>query len=231
MSKKTVSYCSILFLFFAPIIQLNAQIGHREVGVKCTMGHFWHEDCNGTADCDRVLKEHLCKEHNHCDDNSSSRRTGGKINFSSPVVSGFVGGGFGLLAGSLINTNTESNNNNNGEGLEQAGIALGYGIFSACSLVFTSGNRSVVENIVLGGIAGGTIGYGIAQREKALDNTKPDKTMERALEGGAGGLILGAILGGKSKKHLSFNNKRTSSLLSCMAIGMSGNRIGILVKL
>lgn len=154
---------------------------------------------------------------------------GGKLNFSSPIVMGFVGGGAGALGGSVITAP-------NGENQWQTGMALGYGVFSTLSLLTSSKKRSVVENIVLGGLGGSATGYGIALAEKANaspSSPKPDKTMERTLEGAAGGLVVGVakvIMGGKSKPSLSFYKKK-NTLFSCMAIGMSGNRIGILVKL
>lgn len=157
--------------------------------------------------------------------------TGGGAGFKSPIGNGIMGAMLGGLGGSVITAN-------NGENQWVPGALIGYGFFSSLSLLATSKNRSRGENIVLGIVVGGTAGAGGGMYEKAnasATSAKPDNTLKYVAIGVVVVGGLAAVLPNegrdKKKKSSSFYRIGKPGFLSKTSFGLTGNGIGIIVRL
>lgn len=213
MSKKILFTGSIvLLLSLASVLKLYAQypvgvpMGGCKIWVK---GTGWVEvPCNTPG--------------------STGSDKSGKLNTSSPIVMGIMGAVFGGLGGSLYK-------GINGEYQATAGAELGYGVFSALTMLATAKKRSLGANIAIAVTSGAVMGLGVAGAEKAMAKTtspeKPDNTVERVLEGAAATLVLEGLFTGFKKKtsgYISLNKK--NNFLSNTYVSLSRDKIGIKVR-
>lgn len=192
--------------------------------------------CEGHNPCQRYtvgkeINEHNCKVHGI---GCSTVEKSAKLNTSSPIVMGIMGAVLGGLGGSLYK-------GINGEYQATAGAELGYGVFSALTLLATPNKRSVVGNLALGTIAGAVTGLGVNGAKKAISSSpsteKTDNPTVDILIGAAGGLLLGAIT--KPYKHKETRNdisgvsniNKNNSFFSNMYVSLSSDKIGIRVRL
>jgi hypothetical protein len=179
---------------------------------------------------DEAFDEHACLTHGiGCPSGNSTSNNGQVI--KSPIGVG-IGGAFpGVLVGSFLK-------DGNGKSQWATGVALGYGVFSTLSLLTTTKNRSLVENLVLGIVAGGAGGAGAGMYEKAnasASSPKPDNTSKYAAIGAVivGGLAAALPNEGKDKpKKSGFINKNGKpTLLSKISVRIYGDRIGLVMGL
>ena len=114
-----------------------------------------------------------------------------------------MGAVFGGLGGSLYK-------GINGEYQATAGAELGYGVFSALTMLATAKKRSLGANIAIAVTSGAITGLGVAGAEKAMaKNTspeKPDNTVERVIEGVAATVALEGIFTGFKKKTSGYTS-------------------------
>lgn len=161
-------------------------------------------------------------------DCSGSNNGGGKL-ITSPIPSGVIGSLLGGLGGSLLV-------DANGKNQVGTGAAIGYGVFSTLSLLINKKKRSVGENIFIGALTGGSLGYAAAQIEQSTTKpTIPAKTDNTLLYTGGGAVVVAALVTvtgfhKKTKGGYSFQNRKKISM-SNMAFTITGNKIGIVIRL
>jgi hypothetical protein len=160
-----------------------------------------------------------------CDNQNNQR----KPRIITPVSFGFTFGILGALGASFAK-------DANGKNQWDAGFAGGFGFGVFLSELVKPKKRSLVKNIALGLIGGGGLGYAEAKMEvlnKPATPAPPDKTLERTLEGAAGGAVINAVFTGFHKEKLGSKSSliRRSNFLSNMAFTMSGNRVGVIIRL
>lgn len=208
-----------LFVLTGPLfVTLQAQNLPKTCRVNCPDGSSHLVECNTTIDpcTGGTLDPGRIKE--------------GK-RLTSPVANGIYGAMLGGLAGSLLI-------NASGENQWATGAAFGYGFFAPLTLLINKPQkRSVAANLLIGVTTGASVGYAEAQMEKynkkPTTPAQPDKTLERTLEGISLGIAVTAVSGGfhKEKKGGYSSKIWKSKFLSNMAFTMSGNRIGVIVRL
>ena len=152
----------------------------------------------------------------------------------SPVSFGFTFGILGALGTSFTN---DANGKNQWDG----GAAGGLGFGLILGELLKPKKRSLVASIAINSIAGAALGYAEAKREifnKPANSASQNITLERerAGEGAAVVGVLGVVVTvattGFHKPTLGSSSLiRKSNFLSNMAFTMSGNRIGVMIRL
>ena len=161
-------------------------------------------------------------------DCSGNNNGGGKLS-GSPITAGVSGSLLSGLVGSAIT-------DPNGKNQVGTGAAIGYGVFSTLSLLINKKKRSVGENIVIGALTGGSLGYAAAQIEMSYAKpTTPAKTDNSLLYPGGAAVVVAAVVAvtgfhKKTKGGYSIQRKE-KNFMSNMAFTMAGNKIGIVVRL
>ena len=163
-----------------------------------------------------------------CSGEGGNTNNVGKL-ITSPIPSGIIGGVLGALAGSFQTAP-------NGENQAGTGAAFGYGVFSTLSLLINKKKRPVGENIVIGSLIGGSLGYVVGKTEHAYSKaTIPPKTDNTLIYAGAGAVVGAAVdaLTGfhkKTKGGYSFQSRK-KNFMSNIAFTMTGNKIVLFVRL
>lgn len=226
--KKIIMTCGLFFLFsFFTIIAFGQTVYYCEGCVR-----------NGLCPVSRTFS--TCEEARasgrlscpgggwrvDCDKKEDGPR------FTSPISSGIGGGILGALGGSLMI-------DANGKNQWLTGAAGGFFLFSGLHLVASPKGRPLGVNIVFSALTFAAGGYATAKlielNKKETAPATPDKKDNTAIIT-AGSAVLGALIGGftfprKSTKGGYSSLIRESNIFSKMAFTMSGNSIGIIVKL
>jgi hypothetical protein len=224
MTKKIFSSRIIpVSLFFALSVNVSAQ---NPVGMNSFFCCEGHNPClHFTSQSD--LDYHNC--HTHGIGCSSNPSPNSNNTIKSPVGFGIIGALPAALVGGLFKGKDGKN--------MWAPAALGaYGFFSSLDLLATSKKRSKGANIAIAIIGGAATGAAIGMAEKSNNTAtspKPDNTLKDAGIGAGVMLLPAALMGGKNKGHKSssFNRSRKPDFLSKMSFGLTGNGIGIVVRL
>ena len=130
----------------------------------------------------------------------------------------------------------------NGQTQAAVGAELGYGVFSALTLLTSPNKRSVVGNLVIAGAAGASLNVGIEGAKKAMSSSpsteKTDNTAENALKGAGAAVIAEGInqllfrrKDTKSDKSGVSNFNKKNRFLSNMYVSVSSDKIGIRARL
>ena len=155
--------------------------------------------------------------------------------FTSPLGNGIMGAMLGGLGFSLLN-------DKNGNNQWMMGAAGGYFFFSSLTFIAEPKSRPLGASIFLGALNGATGGTAAGQaiqyfKVQKSTPTEPAKEDKITLPATLGGAVLGGITGAvtfKSKRTKGGDNSfrmRKSKLSSNTVFIMSGNRMGIIVKL
>lgn len=234
MTKKALITWTIVLLFLFPgsqSLKLQAQNPpSRAVGVSCNNGHYYNAPCDGSADCDRVWKEHLCSAHNDCNGDDSGGSSRGKVGASSLVGSFFQGALLGGLGGSLLKDGC-------GELQWGTGAVLGSGTFVLLSLAAKGKNTSPGKRAVGIVLGGALLGAGVAMAEKAMGDScsafDSKKIAIRAAEGIGVILVPMVLFGGFNSKAQKYSSYRRGKIdfFSSTAISISRRRIGLKIIL
>ena len=180
------------------------------------------------------INNHNCAVHPAlCSSSGSAASFSMGRHSASPIQNGLLLGLCGLTAGSFMK---DANGNNQA----LTGALIGYPTGTILNILLKPKKRSVFAKLFTGVTTGASLGGALAQIEKASQNpadpAKPDKTLERTLEGAVVGGIGAVVTGGlngfhkKTKGGYSFL-LRKKKILSKTAFTMTGNRIGIRIFL
>lgn len=213
MPKKILfTGCILLLLSLLSVVKLHAQnpTGVAKGGCKIWVkGRGWVEvPCNTSG--------------------SNNNNSTGKLNTSSPIVMGITGAILGGLGGSLYK-------GTNGENQWATGGELGYGVFSALTMLTTAKKRSFGANIAIAITSGAILGVGVAGAEKAIDKNispeRPDNTVDRAIQGAAAVVGLEVIEKIFTKRTSGYTSllKKNNFLLNTY-VSLSRDKIGIKLR-
>lgn len=220
MQKKILITPCIFLLFILSnflAVNLSAQNMPKTCRVYCPDGTSHLVDCNTNIDpCtggDLVL----------------NRQSQGK-QITSPLSSGILGAIFGGLIGSLSNAN--------GKNQWDMGAAGGYFLLSGLTYIGEPKARPLGVNIVYSALTFAAGGYAtkklIELNKKEIAPATPDKKDNTAVITAASAVVGGLIgikLPRKSTKGGYTYLNRKSNIFSKMVFNMSGNSIGLIVKL
>lgn len=158
-----------------------------------------------------------------------------KLQFTSPLGNGIMGAMLGGLGFSLLN-------DKNGKNQWAMGAAGGYFFFSSLTFIAQPKSRPMGTSIFLGVLNGAAGGYAAGQaiqyfKVQNSTPTEPAKEDKITLPATVVTAALGGITGAVTFKHkgtkgggTSFHIRK-SKLFTNTAFVMSGNRIGVIVKL
>jgi hypothetical protein len=194
-------------------------------------GTEYYSCCQGHNPCIQIygegaLRAHNCKYHERGCEQGDHLNNRGKTVFTSPITAGISGALVSGLVSSLYNKTEE-------------GAAIGYGVFSLMNLVLKPIKRSRAANMVILGLSTAALAYGGTKLSESYATpttpTTPAETDKALLKNTAiafgGGLLLGATFTRKDTKggtKSTFGKKR---FMSDMAFTITGNKIGVIVRL
>lgn len=206
----------------------------RNVAVGCDRGHHWRANCDGEADCTRVLAAHNCSAHGEGCGSSESSGSG----VSVPSLSGSPGhvilasailGGFGgALIGSL-GTSADSNS------MAGPGAAIGFGTSMALGVLRNRNDWGRASSTAVGAIGGAAIGAGTGaiadgkyEKGSPEDLAHKDQVAPQATAGAVAGALLGFTLDALATSQFN-RSPRLRRLSQRVRVIDTGRRFGLTV--
>lgn len=221
-----------LLMFALPVALFGQTM--RDVGVGCDRGHHWRANCDGEADCTRVLAAHNCSAHDEgCGSSGSSGSGVSAFKLSGSPSHVFAGsailGGFGgALIGSLA-TSADSN------AMAGAGAAIGFGATMAMGVLRNKSEWGRTSSTVVGAIGGAAIGAGTGamadgkyKKGSSEDLAHKDQVAPQAAAGAVAGALLGFTLNTLATSQLN-SSPRLRRVTQRVRVIDTGRRVGLTV--